>query len=304
MHLKKTIICLSLLVTCLLVILSPVSVKAQAKEKPRKCIMIFGAHADDVDENAGGTLAKYVAMGYEGIYVCAINNLDGCNLERTPWYDAGPNFTISASPHKYRVDALETSQIREEEAKAAAAVYPAIPIFLNFKEPTFFIGRKMVYYGTPAYDAFDPPGRQLIPVATYTDEDVEFVYELLKKYQPEIIITHTLGGEKMDHGNAAYMIYLAFKRAMEQKVPVGKLWMTVNGWFLDPTAQKNGRGKPDVHIDVKNYLKTKYEALNKHVSQNGGFGRDYVMGNLTQPKEVTEEFITVIDNTTTKLNGH
>ncbi len=269
---------------------------AQQPARPRKCIMIFGAHADDADEIAGGTLAKYVAEGYEGIYVCAINNLDGCNLERTPWYDAGPNFTVSSSPHKYRVDALETSQIREEEARAAAAVYPATPIFLNFKEPTFFIGRKMVYYGTPEYDAFDPPGRQLIPVATYTDEDVDLVYELLKKYQPEIVITHTLGGEKMDHGNTAYMIYLAFKKAMQTQVPVGKLWMTVNGWLLDKDAQKNGRGRPDVHINVKNHLKTKYEALNKHISQNGGFGRDYVMGNLTQPKEVIEEFITVIDN--------
>lgn len=292
---------LASLIFIVLLILLPFSfIVAQEKSKPRKCIMVFGAHADDVDENAGGTLAKYVAMGYEGIYVCAINNLDGCNLERTPWYDKGPNFSISNSPHKYRVGALETSQIREEEAKAAAAVYPAIPIFLNYKEPTFFIGRKMVYYGTEQYDAYDPPGRPLIPIATYIDKEVDFVYELLKKYQPEIVITHTLGGEKMDHGNAAYLIYLAFKKAMEQKIPVGKLWMTVNGWFLDKDAQKNGRGKPDVHIDVKDYLKTKYEALNKHISQNGGFGRDYVMGNETQPKEVIEEFITVIDNTKEK----
>ncbi|HET6993417.1 MAG TPA: PIG-L family deacetylase [Chitinophagaceae bacterium] len=269
----------------------------QTKEKPRKCILVFGAHADDVDENAGGTLAKYVAMGYEGVYVCAINNLDGCNLERTPWYDKGPNFTISNSPHKYRVDALETSQIREEEARAAAAVYPAIPVFLNYKEPTFFIGRKMVYYGSPEYDAFDPPGRPLIPIATYMDSEVDSVYELLKKYQPEIVITHTLGGEKMDHGNTAYLIYLAFKKAVENHVPVGKLWMVVNGWFLDKEAQRTGRGKPDVHIDVRDYLKTKYTALNKHISQNGGFGRDYVMGNETQPKEVIEEFITVLDNT-------
>ncbi|MGN6291621.1 MAG: PIG-L deacetylase family protein [Chitinophagaceae bacterium] len=275
----------------------PVWSLSQVAAKPRKCIMVFGAHADDADEIAGGTLAKYVAEGYEGVYVVAINNLDGCNLERTPWYDKGPNFTVSSSPHKYRVDALETSQIREEEARAAAAVYPSIPIFLNFKEPTFFIGRKMVYYGTPEYDAFNPPGRQLIPIATYTDSDVDTVVELLRKYQPEIIITHTLGGEKMDHGNTGYMIYLAVKRAMQQGIPVGKLWMTVNGWFLDREAQKSGRGKPDVHVDVKKYLDTKYKALNKHISQNGGFGRDYVMGNETQPKEVIEEFITVIDNT-------
>jgi LmbE family N-acetylglucosaminyl deacetylase len=276
----------------------PISfLSAQQKSKPRKCIMVFGAHADDVDENAGGTLAKYVAMGYEGIYVCAINNLDGCNLERTPWYDKGPNFSISNSPNKYRVGALETSQIREEEARQAAAVYPATPIFLNYKEPTFFIGRKMVYYGSPQYDAYHPPGRPLIPIATYIDTEVAWVCKLLEKYQPEIVITHTLGGEKMDHGNAAYLIYEAFKKAMQENVPVGKLWMVVNGWFLDKTAQQNGRGKPDVHIDVKDYLATKYKALNKHISQNGGFGRDYVTGNKTQPKESIEEFITVIDNT-------
>lgn len=273
------------------------TVFAQQKEKPRKCILIFGSHADDVDENAGGTLAKYIAMGYEGIYVCAINNLDGCNLERTPWYDEGPNFTISNSPHKYRVGALETSQIREEEAIAAASVYPATPVFLNYKEPTFFIGRKMFYYGDEEYLAYNPPGRPLIPIATYIDAEVDFVFQLLKKYQPEIVITHTLGGEKMDHGNTGYMMYLAFKKAIDQKVPVGKLWVPVNGWLLDKEAQRNGRGKPDVHINVKDHLKTKYKALNKHISQNGGFGRDYVMGNLTQPKEVIEEFITILDNT-------
>ena len=270
---------------------------AQTKGTPRKCILVFGSHSDDADENAGGTLAKYVAMGYQGVYVVAINNLDGCNLERTPWYDAGPNFTISNSPHKYRVGALETSQIREEEGKAAAAVYPAIPIFLNYKEPTFYIGRKMVYYGDPQYTAYDPPGKPLIPIATYMDNEVDSVVEILKKYQPEIVITHTLGGEKMDHGNTAYLIYLAFKKAVEQKIPVGKLWMVANGWFLDKDAQKSGRGKQDIHIDVKDYLTTKYKALNKHISQNGGLGRDYVTGNKTQPKEVIEEFITVLDNT-------
>jgi LmbE family N-acetylglucosaminyl deacetylase len=111
------------------------------------------------------------------------------------------------------------------------------------------------------------------------------------------VIIHTLGGEKLDHEGSAYMMYLAFKEAMERNVPVGKLWMTVNGWLLDNPAVKNGKGKPDIKVDVRNYLETKYEALNKHISQNGGMGREYVTGNQTQPKEVTEEFITAIDNT-------
>lgn len=38
---------------------------ATQSEKPRKCILVFGAHADDVDEIAGGTFAKYIAIGGE-----------------------------------------------------------------------------------------------------------------------------------------------------------------------------------------------------------------------------------------------
>lgn len=269
---------------------------AVGKDIPRKCIMVFGAHADDVDEIAGGTFSKYIAEGYEGVYVCVTNNVAGCNLERTPYF-AGPKFTVSNSPLKYPVEGMETNQIRSEEAKAAAAVYGSIPVFLDFGEPEFYFGRKLIIYGTQDFLDYNPPGRRQINLATRYSEDVNIVFELLKKYQPEIVIIHTLGGEKLDHEGSAYMMYLAFTKAMDRNVPVGKLWMTVNGWLLDKTAQKNGRGKPDIQIDIKNYLKTKYEALNKHVSQNGGFGREYVTGNETQPKEVVEEFITVIDNT-------
>ena len=292
---------LTLLRTCLLtaslLVLQNDLLIAQAKDEKAKCIMVFGSHADDADEIAGGTLAKYVASGYKGIYVVAINNLDGCNLERTPWFEQGPNFSTSGSPMKYPADALETSQIREEEARQAAAVYPATPVFINYKEPTFYIGRKMVYYGEQQYSEYDPPGRQLVPVATYINSEVDTVVEMLIKYKPDIIITHTLGGEKMDHGNVAYMIYLAVKKAMEKNAFRGKLWMSVNGWFLDGVAQKNGRGKADVQVDVKDFLKTKYTALNKHVSQNGGLGREYIIENKVHPKEVVEEFITVLDNT-------
>jgi LmbE family N-acetylglucosaminyl deacetylase len=270
---------------------------AQGKHVPRKCILVFGAHADDVDEIAGGTFAKYIAMGYQGVYVCVTNNLAGCNLERTPYFKKGPNFTVSNSPLKYPVEAIETRQIRSEEASQAAKVYGADIVFLDFCEPEIYFGRKLIIYATNDFLDYNPPGnKKQINLATRYDEDVDIVVDMLKKYQPEIVITHTLGGEKLDHEGTAYMMYLAFTEAMDKKIPVGKLWMPVNGWFLDKEAQRTGRGKPDIQIDVKDYLKTKYEALNKHISQNGGFGREYVTDNETQPKESIEEFMTVIDN--------
>jgi LmbE family N-acetylglucosaminyl deacetylase len=270
---------------------------AQPQQKPRKCIMVFAAHADDVEALAGGTFARYIADGYEGIYVGAINNLAGCSLERTPYFKGAPRFSVSDSPYEYPVGALETSQIREEEARKAAAVFGATPVFVNFKEPWFSMGRRQVDYGTDLFYQYDPPGRPLISLATYLDEEVDFVYDLLKKYQPEIVITHTLGGEKHDHGNTAYMVYLAFKTATQLNVPVGKLWMTVNGWLAGAQAQRSGFGKPDVRIDIRKFLKVKYAAYDVHVSQNGGFGRDYFMRNRKKQNESREEFITVLDNT-------
>lgn len=200
-------------------------------------------------------------------------------------------FTTSSSPHEYPVGALETSQIREEEARQAAEVLGAVPVFLNYREPWFSMGRKQIDYGTDLFYAYSPPGRPTISLATYLDDEVDFVFELLKKYQPEIVIIHTLGGEKHDHGNAGYMMYLAFKKAMQEKVPVGKLWMRVNGWLLD-----NHRGKPDVRIDIAKFLQVKYDAYDKHVSQNGGTGRAYFMRNRERSQEGVEEFITVLDN--------
>jgi LmbE family N-acetylglucosaminyl deacetylase len=272
------------------------TLSGQIMDKTGKCIMVFGAHADDVDEIAGGTFAKYIADGYKGVYVCVTNNLAGCNLERTPFFD-GPRFTVSDSPFKYPAGGLETNQIRSEEMREAAAVYGAIPEFLDFCEPEVYMGRKVIIYASDDYIKYNPPGRKQINLATRYSEDVNIVYELLKKYEPDIVITHTLGGEKLDHEGTAYMVYLAFKKAIDESIPVGKLWMTVNGWLLDKTAQKNGRGKPDIRIEVSKYLKVKYEALNKHVSQNGGFGREYVTNGKIQPGETIEEFITVIDNT-------
>ncbi len=287
----------SIFLSLILYIIPVNGLLAQDTLKPRKCIMVIGAHADDVDEIAGGTLARYMAEGYEGVYVCLTNNTAGCNLERTPYYNGGPDFAIAGSPHKFPAGALETIQMREEEARQAAEVYGAIPIFLSFRETWFYQGRKPCPIGSDEFYRYQPPGRQIVSVASRNGKDIDVLYGLLQKYKPSIVITHTLGGEKHDHGNGAYLVYLAFKKAMDEGIPVGQLWMTVNGWLLDEDAQINGRGNPDVHIEVADFLSTKYKALNKHISQNGGFGRDYVTNNQTQPKEVIEEFITVIDNT-------
>lgn len=270
---------------------------ALGREKPRKCIMVFGAHADDVEPMAGGTFAKYISEGYEGIYICVINNFAGCGIESVgggttpPLGVTSPLFSVSNSPQSYPVDALETIQIRQEEAKSAAAVFHAFPEFLDFREGFIWQGRKRCNLGSDEYHQFQPPGRQVVSVAEEESGNIDYLVDLLKKYSPEIVITHTMGGDKHDHGNSSYIIYLAFKKAMEKGVAVGKLWMRPKGWLLDSEAKDKSRGIADVRVDVKKYINIKYDALNKHVSQKGTIRKQ------TRPEEVTEEFITVLDNT-------
>ncbi|MFC2115879.1 PIG-L deacetylase family protein [Bacteroidota bacterium] len=281
----------------LLALISVVSVHAGGADTPRKCIMVFGAHADDVEPIAGGTFAKYISEGYEGIYVCVINNFAGCGIESVgggttpPSEVTGPLFTISDSPQSYPVGALETIQIRMEESIRAAAVFNAVPVFLDFREGFVWQGRKRCYVGSDEFHQFQPPGRQVVSLASAEPGNVDYLVDLLRKYSPEIVITHTMGGDKHDHGNSGYIVYLAFKRAMEKGVAVGKLWMRPKGWLVDDEAKAEGRGEADVLIDVKDYIDVKYEALNKHVSQKG------IPRKQRRPEEITEGFITVLDNT-------
>lgn len=286
-----------LLISILFLLLIAISASSQTSSKPRKCIMVFGAHADDVEPMAGGTFAKYISEGYEGIYVCVINNLAGCGIESvgggtTPPPEAKrPLFTVSSSTLSYPCDALETIQIRSEEAKSAAEVFHATPVFLDFREGIIWQGRARCNLGSELYSQFDPPGRQAVSLAEEESGNTEYLVELLRKYSPEIVITHTLGGDKHDHGNSAYIMYLAFRQAAQKGVPVGKLWMRPKGWLLGDKPVSKPKIKPDVHINVRDFISVKYEALNKHVSQKGTLRKQ------TRPEESVEDFITVLDYT-------
>ncbi len=273
---------------------------AEKGDPPRKCIMVFGAHADDVEELAGGTLARYIANGYQGVYVSVVKNYAGNAIEKAPgnWDFVRNKVTsrLSGSPRTYGVEALETAQMREEEALQAAKVFGAEPVFLDFREPEICLGRKLAVYGSEEYLRYDPPGGNHVSIASSIGEDVDVVVGLLKNYRPEITIIHCLGGEKLDHAESGYLVYLAYTKAVAKGIPVGNLWMVRSGWLSDSPAKDNGRGKTDVTIDITKYREVKFRAWNKHLSQNGGEIEADLAANYPAWLGNVEEFITVIDN--------
>ena len=92
-----------------------------------KTIMFFGAHADDMEIRAAGTMRKFVEDGYEAVSVMLTNNICGAYVdEKTDQY-------FSTGP-------VETKEIRHREAGEAAKLLGVKLLFLDFKENSYFNG--------------------------------------------------------------------------------------------------------------------------------------------------------------------
>lgn len=50
---------------------------SQTDYEMNRSIMVVGAHADDNEIRAGGTMLKYRALDYDTVYVMATNNMSG-----------------------------------------------------------------------------------------------------------------------------------------------------------------------------------------------------------------------------------
>ncbi len=211
----------------------------------KKTIMAIGAHADDVEIRAGGTLARYHGMGYEVIYVLATNNTAGSSVSQT---------------------SLEHAAQRRNEALEGARVLHTKPIYLDFKETLFEKAGERERLGFQPVDLSDYPewGRDKVPIvcAQDCDEAIEEVTALLCRHEPEIVLTHS-PTEKHEHWATCVLALRAFHRAREC-VELGTLY----AWADSGSATVSTA--PDFFVDVTDAVQTKYLALGKHESQ--GFG--------------------------------
>ncbi len=208
----------------------------------KKVIMAIGAHADDVEIRVGGTLAKYHDMGYQAVCVVTTNNTAGAHISQT---------------------ALEHATQRRNEAREGARVLHAELIYLDFKETMFEKKGERERLGFQTVDLSDYPewGRDKAPIvcAQDLDEAIEEVAALLRKYEPEIVLTHS-PTEKHEHWATCVLALKAFRKTCES-VELGTLYAWADsGTTTVSTAQ-------DFFVDITDTIQTKYLALSKHVSQ-------------------------------------
>ncbi|MDD4870845.1 MAG: PIG-L family deacetylase [Kiritimatiellae bacterium] len=217
--------------------------------KANKTVMFFGAHADDMELRAGGTMKKFVDRGYKAISVMLTNNICGA------YVDDNTKQYFSTSP-------AETTEIRHREARDAAKVLGVEIIFMDFKENSYWNGTKRVFFGTKEYEEDKARGREALVVTPYLDNCINDVAKVILDHSPEIIMTHSISNCNPEHCAAAHLVHNAFLR-IKSKIPDSELWFTCRVQSPSDVLFLS----PDVLIDTTKYHDAKFEALRRHKSQ-------------------------------------
>ncbi len=180
-------------------------------------IMGIGAHPDDLEILCGGTLAKYCARGDE-VVMC-----------HASWGDMG----------HYVIPPEELSQIRSNEAKAAAAVIGAEAMELGFFDMRI----------------------------NYTEEAQLRFTDAMRAARPDVVITHHPNDYHSDHNAVTQLVLHAtfaatlphFKTEHDYlpKLPLVYFMDTVMGLNFQPTD----------YVDITNFIEAKKQMLSKHQSQ-------------------------------------
>lgn len=240
----------------------------------KKTIVSMMAHADDLEETAGGTFAKYIDHGYRGLLgVLSLCNSGWNALEDEPVYTSS----------------LKIMPKRRQEAAAAAEVFGAELFFGTVLENNFTLstGERVV----PGYDHLkrahtierfeteDDRLKQELPdgdifsiVAGFGDLDpvhplILEVEELLVEWEPEIVLAQEIGNFNPDHFDAAQIVAMAWIRA-SRRVELGSLYLPVVPLNIRPVHFPQLR--PDFWVDVTGYEETARAALACHICQGGG----------------------------------
>lgn len=217
--------------------------------------MAIGAHADDIEFNAGGTLSKYRALGYDVSYVMSTNNMSGS------WN------TIDADGKRhYRLPPYdEIMPQRKKEAEEAAAYYGTTAIHLDHPQRHFTRKDGKVEnlcYGSERPDCV-PPQAPTIITAHETAECVTRLADLILELQPEAIVGHGLASGNIEHMGSFLLVTKAYNKART----AGYQGMLLYWMDIDRGPLGDAYRDWDSFIDVSDHWAQKMEALALHACQ-------------------------------------
>lgn len=216
--------------------------------------MAVGAHADDIEINAGGTLLKARDSGYKIHYIMATNNMAG-QVSRL-----GEDGTRQS--HKEESSAM--MRRRKRECRDAAAVLGTEPIHLDHPQRHYTneaLEEIEIAYGAPAPSASPEP----IPTILTAYENpaaVDRLKNIILEHQPELILTHTLAAYNVEHWCTTMLTTNSYWRAVREGFRGGLLY-----WKEDFTKFGTAAARWDTFVDTSAFLEAKMELIGKHACQ-------------------------------------
>lgn len=232
--------------------LRPVEDTGEARPQRRRLVVAM-AHADDMEYYAGGTVAKFVSLGWEVTLVMLTSNISGGDIR-------GDGEYLKHTPE-------QVMPVREQEAHAGAEILGVSSIIqVGFKDSIYYTGNEVAWLGDAAFDLQHPSGTEPLAAAAINMRCIQRVQRVLEQLSPEIVITHNFSSG-FEHTCAAHLVNQAFGSAVRQGADLGCLWIPAHvrpaAWESDVRLFPS----PNIVIDVTDFWTTKLRAIRAHRSQ-------------------------------------
>lgn len=220
-----------------------------------KSIMGIGAHADDLELQAGGTLCKYRDYGYDIVYVMTTNNMsggfqwlnaDGTIEKRTPAWD-------------------EMMARRKKEAADAATYFGTEPIHLGHPQKHYVDkdgNKRRCDYGTPAPEGVTGEWPSML-MAQEDEASIQRVADLILEHDPEVILTHGGPMANVEHFTTLVLVTHAYWKAVD----AGFEGMLLSWHDLGVNIYGEGLKRWDTFVDITDYWDQKIECSAFHACQ-------------------------------------
>jgi LmbE family N-acetylglucosaminyl deacetylase len=220
-----------------------------------RSLMCIGAHADDIEFEAGGTCLKYHDAGYKIDYVMSTNNMSG-------------QFHIvekDQSVTRTEIAAAKMEPLRKQECVKAAAVLGTAPVHLDHPQRHYTsddLKKINEGYGVP------PPrgvtlGRPVIMVAHEERESVERVTDLILGRDPEAVLSHALVTDSPEHYATSLLVQKAWRNAVKAGYEgILLLWNE----FVQSTTLDKSFCRWDSFIDISGLRQRQFDLIRCHIT--------------------------------------
>ncbi len=218
----------------------------------RKVLVAVASHADDVELNAGGFVARWIGRGGRVHIVMVTNN---CSGEFIP--EDGDESKL------YRLPPAQCTALRHREQEAAAALMGAKVHYLNYCQRHFFNGDQIVRLDFADVEAPEGiAGHPPLLIAFQQPQHIARVADMLEALKPDLVLTQTPIDLDPEHHATASLVWSAMRSRPGLKGTDLWYWApgtTCLGGILDPGYD---------HIeDVSGYWEDKLRFCAAHRSQ-------------------------------------